>query len=470
MNGPIMKKYNDLYQITGNTGSTGCNPSDDNPSDECLKTLPIPKPSQKELRRRWLKLMFDLDDESKSGEWKMPQKMYDDAVNQLFKNAPSKDGSDESNDCAKLEDSLKDVVPDKSSAADMATAMGVTPCKTSYNNTEVEAAVAGMIFAGGASGGHTETTSSGCEPVVIIDNINRTVTKNISCLIQKTQANLNIKGTAVNGISINGAGIKVVGNFNIGQTVSVKILGKIDVTAAFAAEIQNQLNAAATAQVAVAQSTNNKNGGVVAAGKMAQTNNTYFNSVNATKQIQDTLSSIKMSVNSNNSLEINNTSIDVGGNFTINQNSCYDIAAAMVVKATMGNIQKNIGEILSSIDSKTTQEASSTNEKQGLFDFLKDSFSFTKIIMMVVGLMVILAVIGAIVKFGTSSSDTKPPASSRPAGSSSIAPSASTRPPPAVPVGSLPKVAAAAGSLPKVAAAVSSFPFSIKRRYSRRSR
>lgn len=460
-----MKKYNDVNQ---NTGSTGCDINNVDISDDCLKTLAIPKPSQPELRKRWFKLMFNINDESEIGGWKMPQKMYDDAVNQLFTKAPSKDGSDAAGDCDTIEDSLGDVGPQKSSADSMAKAMGVTPCKTSYNNTEVEAAVAGIIFAGGASGSNTQTTSMGCEPVVIIDNINRTVTKNVSCLIQKTQAATNITSKSVNSISINKTKIKTAGDVNIGQGVSVKVLSKIDLTAGFVADIQNQLNAAATAQVAVAQSTNNKNGGVVSAGKMVQTNSTYFNSVNATKQISETLSNITMSVGADNILNINGSDFDIGGNLNINQTICFDIAAAMVVKATMGNIQKNIGEILTTIDSKTTQESSSTNEKSGLFDFLKNSFSFTNIIIMIIVLIVILSVIGAIVKF---SSGTKPPPSSRPAVSSSNVPmglkpaqspllaAASPRTPPVssptVPVGSSPKATSDRSS---------SFPFRIKRR------
>ena len=181
----------------------------------------------------------------------------------------------------------------------------------------------------------------GCENIALINQFIQDVTSNISCILQNSVPESDVKIMSNMRLSSSNTSLFPDENFDMTQSSTMKVVSSVNLNSVQTAEIVNQLASAASLINAVVQSATNQNPLINIDQNIIINNNKACSDINNFTQIlNNILSNFKITANSDNTISFSGGVIFIflSVNFKISQNSIFDIITTTIVTECMSAV------------------------------------------------------------------------------------------------------------------------------------
>lgn len=260
-----------------------------------------------------------------------------------------------------------------SRAAEIAEAMGVQSCDTStktFNASADYSALGGLAAKGSIDITYNESSSIGCEPLIISADTYYKNQQAINCTLKSSKATVSREFNAGNKIVLEaGRDIKTNCNeFVINQSVSINV---VDLTQLSTSDVTSI--AKATKDV-ISSITNNvleqkmelgatPNGAKDVKDKLAQINETDYNAL-----VNETINNISLSVNASNDIIIKagRDLILSGERCKFSQDIVLEIVSTAIITDSVSRVFESVSEVINTNDEGRKQ----VYDAKGLSDFI----------------------------------------------------------------------------------------------------
>lgn len=233
------------------------------------------------------------------------------------------------------------------------------------NNANCTGTTAGgnvSLFPYVATGSWNATYASGCGQLSLSNAINQTINSMSNCIINKTNANINVNSLSTNVTKIEIVNSTINGNINITQTNITNLNTKTEVTATAITQITNNIKQILKqASKAKNTTTNGQGAGSInSSGSMSNTLALFAQEQNTTiRNIVDTTVGVLVAGTNNTTMTIDGSIIN--GNINIEQSNIFTIAVTTMVSQISSAIVKSSTELATT----QTSEASTSVLNQG---------------------------------------------------------------------------------------------------------
>ena len=295
-----------------------------------------------------------------------------------------------------------------SRAAEMMQAAGIQACSTDNTTFSAKGSMNTPFASAGISISAAQTTTLGCENVVSMAQEYNNTVQNVSCIINKsiTQANIrnininNIKIVATDGseVDIDCSSIPGVssGGFSISQSISVKDVTNLNLSTGDQTQIDNSVKSLAQKIIKDVQETKADLASSERGNKLMRDIRDNIQTVNYNVKSTDILNNLDIKRTNNNTITIkatNNSKIRIrGSQCNMDQNITVDIVSNMLVSNMIGTMFKNVSESINKLDQELVQKS----EGKGIGELEKNfwtSYSMTAMGTMLIGAVIVIAVV-----------------------------------------------------------------------------
>jgi hypothetical protein len=254
-----------------------------------------------------------------------------------------------------------------SKAAEIAKAMGVRACEMSQASfTANFGASAFAVMSTEMEVTYNQSSTVGCESLMINASEYNQSQQNITCTINKSSMKTNINTKAGNSITFDAGkniDIDCKDGFNIKQDLNLESVNTINLTSETVTSIANQTKDTVKKTLDTIQKSTTGLGATPAGQKAISDEVVNINNVDYGKLVNDTLKEINISTDAQN-----NITFKAGGNVTIKGNNCnldqsllLKVIANSVLSDAYSQAFSNISEKINESDTKMRQE----NEAKG---------------------------------------------------------------------------------------------------------
>jgi hypothetical protein len=297
-------------------------------------------------------------------------------------------------------------------------AAGIRTCEasSSVQTAEFQAKAKGPFVSVSVGGKmtNTNTSSIGCEQVMVITNKYREAKNNISCVLKSTKNVTRTTATGINSIIFRAKKDLSITcpTLKISQTMKLTLVSNFQLSAEETKTIENQTKAVAREVIKAAQESNNGLAATPQGSKTIVDTIKDINETNYSSDINEKLNEITTSVNGKNQLEFisEEGSVRISGqDCEIKQDMVIDLIAASILDDKLTSMLSNLSERIEERDMELEQKAENAGADK-LDDFgdvdagENEANKYLYIaIAVVAGLAVLVGIIFAVMKMKGSS-------------------------------------------------------------------
>ncbi len=245
-------------------------------------------------------------------------------------------------------------------------AAGIKTCETSSSvqTAEFQAKAKGPFVSVSVGGKmtNTNTSSIGCEQVMVITNKYREAKNNISCVLKSTKNVIRTTATGINSIIFKAKKDLSITcpTLKISQTMKLTLVSNFQLSAEETKSIENQTKAVAREVVKAAQESKNGLAATPQGSKTIMDTIKDINETNYSSDINEKLNEITTSVNGKNQLEFisEEGSVRISGkDCEIKQDMVLDLIAASILDDKLTSMLSNLSERIDERDMQLEQRS-----------------------------------------------------------------------------------------------------------------
>ena len=252
----------------------------------------------------------------------------------------------------------------EAASAQLLKAMGTKGCDNTNSSiqgsTSAQATVSAPFVNAGASvtASYVDnfTHSIGCEQLTVAAKSFAKATKNISCMLMKTESTSDVKVSFVNDIAFLSEGDLVMTDVTIDQSIDIRLVYLSNMSSAMKQEIANNVKAVATQALEAIQESKTGVGATPQGAKAISDEKIDVNDANISKTVENAIQKANFTVTGGNKLVFDKTDITFK-NVKIKQSTVADIAATIIMGSAIGSLLSGTNSVITEQTDKIVQKA-----------------------------------------------------------------------------------------------------------------
>jgi hypothetical protein len=285
-------------------------------------------------------------------------------------------------------------------AAELIKAMGVQSCDTDNMTAAFHGEANVMLASLEVTATYNQTSTIGCEPIIVSSNQYNKLQSNISCIIKRNCFDDTFNMKNINSIVITaGESLDITcPTLSIDQSINVKMVRLNQLTNEDKTDIKNAVEDTIKNTVDNVLEQKTELGSVVVGGKDIRQVLTDIKNSNMNQQVSEVINNISTTIENGNTLVIS-----AGKNLRLTGDQCIikqDIVADIVATAIAQNSLSTVFENMSKAVNESDEKRRQVYDAKGLSDFidkLRQSSStnlVNSIVSAIVGLIILIVILG----------------------------------------------------------------------------
>jgi len=281
-----------------------------------------------------------------------------------------------------------------SKTAAMLDAMNCGTCSNSSTSVHSDAEVKAFMGILGSANVNLDINNSssyGCEQIMVSSAKYATAISKISCIIKKNATSINNVATGVNTIDIRAGGdINIAGPIKLTQSATILLVNTTKITQTVKNEITNEVKSVTDNLKNSIQFSKTETGSNPQGSKAANEVESLYNSSDFNKSVDETINNFDNTANGTNIL-----SIYAGGNINlkdkleVSQDLVVTLLSQNILDNAITNTFKNISDILN----KNVDTTKQTSENTGFASIYSSLYGYANIMKIVLGVIALLILI-----------------------------------------------------------------------------